>query len=141
MQAIADNLDCMETFAERLTRVIAQKGLTQRQLSKRSGLKESAISEFVAGKRRIYLDQAQALARGLGVTLDYLCEPSDTFDIGPLTPEEKVLIVSVRTFGWDLGRISDWAASLARPRVEWSDSGRQTHPAIDLDRDDKGTDV
>jgi transcriptional regulator with XRE-family HTH domain len=66
--------DRME-FPERLARLIDLVGVTQTRLARASGVRQTYISKLCAGTSRPYLDQAVALARGLGVPVALLCDP------------------------------------------------------------------
>ena len=49
---------------------LKERGLTQKQLSERTGLKASVISETINGKRAISLNMAIALEKALGIPVD-----------------------------------------------------------------------
>lgn len=50
-----------------------QKGMTQKELSERSGVSQSVISKTENGiSKDIYLSQAEKLASALGITLNEL---------------------------------------------------------------------
>ncbi|WP_435005137.1 helix-turn-helix domain-containing protein [Tundrisphaera lichenicola] len=61
-------------FPQKLDFLIGLRGTNQSQLSRKTGISQSAISEMTKGKRRVYMDQAFELARALGVSLDYLAD-------------------------------------------------------------------
>ncbi|MHB1681949.1 MAG: helix-turn-helix transcriptional regulator [Bacilli bacterium] len=52
-----------------------QHGLTQRALSKRSGVLQGFISEIEAGNKKPSLETAYRLAQALGVKVDDLIQP------------------------------------------------------------------
>jgi transcriptional regulator with XRE-family HTH domain len=61
------------TFGERLRRIREQRKLTQQELAERAGIRYETINRIENGKHaepRVYV--AAALARALGVTVDYL---------------------------------------------------------------------
>lgn len=67
----------MEKFIERLKALREEKGVSQAQLSKATGLSQSAIAFWETGKR---IPNAQAiiiLARYFGVSTDYLLGETD----------------------------------------------------------------
>ena len=69
----------MEKFIERLKALREEKGVSQAQLSKATGLSQSAIAFWETGKR---IPNAQAiiiLARYFGVTTDYLLGETDYY--------------------------------------------------------------
>lgn len=69
----------MDKFIERLKALREEKGVSQAQLSKATGLSQSAIAFWETGKR---IPNAQAiiiLARYFGVTTDYLLGETDYY--------------------------------------------------------------
>mgnify|MGYP000019900443 CR=1 FL=1 len=67
----------MEKFIERLKELRFQKGLSQAQLAKETGLSQSAVAYWETGKR---IPNAQAiiiLARYFDVSTDYLLGEED----------------------------------------------------------------
>lgn len=81
------------TIGEKLARLVQN----QSRLSRDTGLTQSAISDAISGKRRLYVDQAAKIARALRISLDYLTD--DAMDDPPMSPdprsedEEAVLLV------------------------------------------------
>lgn len=63
---------------ERLRKIRKQRGLTQKDLERDTGVSQAIISKIERGTRpRTWLSTAAELARGLRVSLDYLCSLSD----------------------------------------------------------------
>lgn len=62
-------------FAEELRRVMVEKGVTQSELSKASGIGRSSICQYLAGKNIPEPDRVEQLARALGVN------PEDLTDV------------------------------------------------------------
>lgn len=61
------------TMGERIRRRRQELGLSQQDLSEATGLRRAAISELERGKKTgMTIDTAKALARALGVSVDYL---------------------------------------------------------------------
>ena len=62
----------MVEVGARLRRTRERKGMTQAELSRRTGIPPSLIANIEAGRRRMSLMHARAIARALGVSIDYL---------------------------------------------------------------------
>lgn len=62
----------MEVFAERLKELRIEKGLSQNQLAKATGLTHAAISRWESGLRQPTAAAIITLAKFFGVTSDYL---------------------------------------------------------------------
>lgn len=79
-------------LAERLRACREAKGLSQRDLAKRAGLRHATISEIERGVRQwIRTDVAMKLARNLGVSVDHLIgtwEPDAEGD-GVVAPRQR----------------------------------------------------
>ena len=56
----------------RVREVRQRVGLTQVELSRRTGIQQSLIANIEAGRRRMSLAHARAIARALGVSIDFL---------------------------------------------------------------------
>ena len=67
----------MEKFIERLKELRAQKGLSQAQLAKATGLSQSAITYWETGKRIPNAHAVIILARSFDVSTDYLLGEED----------------------------------------------------------------
>ena len=92
-----------KNFSKRLKELIKEKKMTQRQLSERTGLTESVICHYVAGRRFPDGIVLCHLASALGVSVDYLIgetkeKSMDTAllnYINTMTPKQKELAVSL----------------------------------------------
>lgn len=58
----------MSSFAENLRAAMAERNLTQAELSKRTGISKSFISQYLSGKFKPREDKLSALAQALGTT-------------------------------------------------------------------------
>ena len=58
----------MSSFAENLRAAMAERSLTQAELSKRTGISKSFISQYLSGKFKPRDDKLSALAQALGTT-------------------------------------------------------------------------
>ncbi len=62
-----------EIFCLRLSKALADKSFTQRELSLLTGIAQSAISKYLSGKGLPRTAELFKLAKVLGVSMDYLC--------------------------------------------------------------------
>ncbi len=88
--------DGMKTLAEKLSGLVTN----QSELSRKTGIAQSAISAMTTGTRRPYGDQVFLIARALGVSADYLLD--DALDkmpegVGGLKPEERSVLTVFRS--------------------------------------------
>lgn len=58
----------MSSFAENLRAAMAERSITQADLSKRTGISKSFISQYLSGKFKPREDKLSALAQALGTT-------------------------------------------------------------------------
>lgn len=70
-----------EVFPDRLKAAREHRGLSQGELSKRTGLQASAISHFENQQRKPSFDNLRRLADALDVTTDYLVGRVDDFKL------------------------------------------------------------
>ena len=59
-------------IGERLAFYLEREGMSQRELAKRAGVTEAAVSRYVKGTREPRAITVAALAKGLGVTVNDL---------------------------------------------------------------------
>lgn len=62
----------MSTFDENLRKAMKEKGITQAELSKRTGISKSFISQYLSGKFKPREDKLTMLAQALGTSKAYL---------------------------------------------------------------------
>ena len=74
-------------FSEKLGQKILQLGLNGQKLARKSDVSDSEISRIMNGKSLPGLENAIALARAVGVSLDYLAD--DALDADPNQPKES----------------------------------------------------
>jgi transcriptional regulator with XRE-family HTH domain len=74
-------------FSEKLGQRILQLGLNGQKLARKSDVSDSEISRIMNGKSLPGLENAIALARAVGVSLDYLAD--DRLDAEPNRPQES----------------------------------------------------
>ena len=74
-------------FSEKLAQKMLQLGLNGQKLARKSDVSDSEISRIMNGKSLPGLENAAALARAVGVSLDYLAD--DGLDHEPNRPQES----------------------------------------------------
>lgn len=87
MTSMRDNI-----FGARVGQVIEQRELTQGQVELKTGLGQGHISQIISGKRRPRIDIAIALARALGVSLDWLAGLPPPPGVASLDPAQRELV-------------------------------------------------
>lgn len=93
-------------FSERLRRIIAERGLTQSELSQLSGVSKSSISRYISGAWKAKQDTLYDLARALNVSEAWLMGydvPMERQDISKVdnthetTDEEPTYLLASRS--------------------------------------------
>lgn len=80
-------------FADKLTKLISDRGVKQTALERMTGIDQRSISNFTLRKQAPYLEQAVKLARALDVPVGYLADPTiDTPDQAILSDDEKTAL-------------------------------------------------
>src|SRR5271170_3230656 len=74
-------------FSEKLMQRTLQLGLNGQKLARKSDVSDSEISRIVNGKSLPGLENAIALARAVGVSLDYLAD--DSLEADTSQPQES----------------------------------------------------
>lgn len=62
----------MELLKNRIQEVMWLKNITQDELSKRTAIKQSYLSEIISGQRNVQITTGQKIAKALGKSMDYL---------------------------------------------------------------------
>lgn len=97
------------TWKEKVTVLMHEQNITQKQLSQLSGITESSVSRYLHSDRRPRMDVVVNFAKALGVTTDYLLDEDEktaetAFETistaiarkgGELTPEEKNELIAL----------------------------------------------
>ena len=81
------------SFSETLKRLRLEKGLTQGDLAKYSGLKQSSIAMYETGKRNPKIDVLERLADFFNVDIDYLIGKTDKTTkviVAPPEPQKSI---------------------------------------------------
>ncbi len=90
-------------FHERLSKLMKERGLTQAQLCKLSGIATSAMSHYVRGETEPSFTKAILIANALGCSVDELAGRSTNVEV--LNTYEKELLTCFRGMA-DFGRNS-----------------------------------
>ncbi len=64
-------------FNERLSNLLNESGISQRELAKEINIDEAALSKYVSGVRKPRMDILVNIARVLAVSVEYLASGSD----------------------------------------------------------------
>ncbi len=74
---------------ERLSQLIQEKNITQRELANKTGMTECTISRYCSGERTPHADNLRRIAKALDVSSDYLLGLSDeqTYGVNKLVEE------------------------------------------------------
>lgn len=91
-------IDAM-TIAERVSKLMHERDRSQTWLERQTGISQSAISRFLRGEQRLYVDQAVAISQALEVSLDELVG-LDALAKNE-TPEDAAIRAIVRVIGRD----------------------------------------
>lgn len=66
-------------FKTRLGEILAEQNLKQADLCRMTGISTSLMSNYITGKASPSLDNAETIAKALGITLDYLVGREQSF--------------------------------------------------------------
>lgn len=61
-----------KTFQDRISEIMQEKGITQAQISKLTGITQSSLSDYIKGKYSPKQDKIDQIAHALGVSPAYL---------------------------------------------------------------------
>ena len=61
-----------EAFGEYLKRLLEEKGMTQAELARRTGLTEASVSRYINGSRIPRISQAYEIAQVIGIDMNTL---------------------------------------------------------------------
>lgn len=75
--------EMLQRFGERMKLIIQEKGISQKELSRRSGITEAAISGYINGTREPGLVAVIRIAKALSVSPAlFFCRRADLFHLG-----------------------------------------------------------
>jgi len=80
-----------ESLGERLARIRKERGLTQKEVAKRTGLIQTLVSDYERGRLRLAADMIVRFAVALGITTDELLRPKARRAAPPRKISRKVL--------------------------------------------------
>ena len=60
------------TIQENIRAILREKGQRQRDAAARAGMSPAVLSNIVRGRRKVYADEVEPIARALGVTIEEL---------------------------------------------------------------------
>jgi transcriptional regulator with XRE-family HTH domain len=64
-----------ESLGERLARIREERGLTQKEVARRTGLIQTLVSDYERGRLRLAADMIVRFSVALGITTDELLQP------------------------------------------------------------------
>lgn len=101
-----------EEACRKLNSLIGQGRVhSQSSLSRLTGIQQSAISDFILGKRGVFADDLAAIAKALGVTVDWLLDDAQKERPAPeLSEAERWLIKSLRRLGVEPDQVVELVA-------------------------------
>ena len=62
---------------ESIRGLIAASGMKQKVVAERAGMSEAVFSNIVRGRRKVYADEVEGLAKALGVSIEELFAQSE----------------------------------------------------------------
>jgi transcriptional regulator with XRE-family HTH domain len=80
-----------ETLGQRLARIRKERGLTQSEVAKRTGLIQTLVSDYERGRLRLAADMIVRFAVALDITTDELLRPKGRKAAPTQTVSRKVL--------------------------------------------------
>ena len=83
-----------KTLIERVNRLLKEKGLTQKQLSRMSNITEASLSRYLTGQLEPKIDVVRNLALSLGVPVSYLIGDTNEHEVGNKPFEETYVVVA-----------------------------------------------
>ena len=79
----------MSDFAEKLSTLMTDQRVSQSELSRRAGVAQTTISDYLRRVTRPSWSQVQAISKALGVSTDALVD--DPPDPAPLPPVARIV--------------------------------------------------
>ena len=93
-------------FGKRLSCILAQRGLSQREFARMTDVDETSLSRYVNGTRKPCMDVLVRMGRALNVSVEYLtgCEEEISFkeikcllssNLSKLTDEQRLELMEI----------------------------------------------
>lgn len=117
-------------FADNMKQIMTERGITQAELSKITGIGRSSISQYLSGKNEPTPERKVVIAEGLGVDPEELDRM--TVRVPALPPEEKIQRITVEQAAKLLGMnhetvrkglkqgVFPWGYAIKTSEKQWS---------------------
>ena len=79
-------------WSEKVKALLDEKGMNQKDLSKKSGITEASVCRYMKGDRKPRIDVIVNFAEALGVEVDYLLDEEQN----TITPFESIRVAIAR---------------------------------------------
>jgi transcriptional regulator with XRE-family HTH domain len=116
----------MEHLISKLKRAITAADVTATALARRCGVPATCMSGYLSGRREPRLAAIVALARELGLSLDYLLDDArEAEDDGRLTPAQAQAVLVVGVLGLSVEQVIErlYHDPRARPEIVVPEKG------------------
>lgn len=91
-----------KAVGDRLDTLLDLRNLSQMDMERQFGIDQDRISKWTKGQNRIFVHQALALARALGVSLDNLFDDSQELEPAPIPSMREQLVREwINDWGWE----------------------------------------
>lgn len=102
----------------RIRAVRQEQGIKQKELARKIGISQGALTNFELGRRKISLDWLARIARALETPVSYfLSDLEPSAGVGALGPGERRLLIGFRKLSDDARLQSDLLRSIER--IAW----------------------
>src|SRR5262245_46349546 len=132
-------------ITEKLARLVPSVLMpSQSELSRQTGISQSALSMAIAGKQRLYGDQILLIAKALGVSCDYLLDYGlEEIPQPEFTDDERFVIRLMRDLGITAGDMARRMFALANSGLAAlgtaGPAGKSNGSALEIYRPGHGT--
>ena len=113
----------MPTFKDRLNELFKELNLSQVSLSKKTGIAQSSLSEYLLGKKEPTISIVTKIAIALGISLDWLLlGEGKKFRDGNINPDRQIPIEDIPK-----EQIKEWLDSL------WQSADKDTRIWLEIE--------